>query len=180
MSHLQTHNLEGQKTRVMYCKEKIYAGTAEFSFEELRAARVFAKRREGKYQPPVTEPQPENNVRYMYPKKEVYSFDGEFQYEEILARRYLARRKKQSASKKQVWQEKQVPQENRVPVSTRGFPSNDEACPMEIGSCQKSGETVAGPPGYEDGIFHSTSTDQSRYNVDSTKIFQYVVLFHYR
>lgn len=156
----------------MYCKEKIYAGTAEFSFEELRAARLSQKIREGKYQYPVPEPQPDNNVRYMYPKREVYSFDGEFQYEEILARRYLARRKKQGTSKNQVSQDMQVPQENLVPVSTRGFASNGEACPMETGSCRKSVGTAAGPPGYEDGIFHSTSTDQSRYNIDITKIFQ--------
>ena len=150
----------------MYCKDKIYAGTEEFSFEELRAARLFQKMREGTYPPPVPEPPPENNVRYMYPKKEVYSFDGEFQYEEILAKRWLARQKKQGTSKNQ------VSQDNRVPVSTRRFASNDEACPMEIGSCQKSVGTAAGPPGYEDGIFHSTSTDQTRYNVDIVKLFQ--------
>ena len=156
----------------MYCKEKIYAGTEEFSFEELRAARLFQKMREGTYPPPVTEPPPEN-VRYMYPKREVYSFDGEFQYEEILAKRWLTHRKKQGTSKNQVSQDIQVPQENRVPVSTRRFASNDEACPMEIGSCQKSVGTAAGPPGYEDGIFHSTSTDHlSRYNVDIIKLFQ--------
>ena len=151
----------------MYCKDKIYAGTEEFSFEELRAARIFAKIREGTYQPPEIEKEP-GNVRYMYPKKEVYSFEGEFQYEEILARRYFARPKKQGASGNQVSQGYQVPQENQmpqgnhVPVSTRGFPSSDEPCPMEISSCQKNVAVATEVPSYEDGIFQSTATSHNR------------------
>ena len=162
--HLQAENAEGQKTKVMYCKEKIYAGTEEFSFEELRAARIFAKIREGKYLPPQDiEIRTESNVRYMYPKKEVYSFDGEFQYEEILARRYYARLKTQGASKKQPQVSQVVQPASGLLVNSRGFPSNDEPCPMEIGSCQKNvAMATAGKPSYEDGNLCSASTGNSR------------------
>ena len=150
----------------MYCKEKIYAGTQEFSFEELHAARIFAKIRDGTYVPPVIEKPPEN-VRYMYPKKEVYSLiDGEFQYEEILARRYFGRLKKHgtSCNPQQVSQEVQAKN-----VSTNGQQMtggrelrhhDDEPCAMEIGSCQKSVVRTFGEPGpfeADPGYRHSTS-----------------------
>ena len=127
----------------MYCKEKIYAGTQEFSFEELRAARIFSKIRDGTYTPPVIEKQPEN-VRYMYPKKEVYSLlEGEFQYEEILARRYFARLKKQGTSTNPQ-QGAQKLSFGNVSSSTQQLAADqslcrgDEPCAMEIGSCQKN------------------------------------------
>lgn len=128
----KTENTEGQATRVMYCKEKIYAGTEEFSFEELRAARIFQKIREGTYNAPDKLNLPQNNLRYMYPKKEVYSFDGEFQYEEILARRYYARLKKQDVSVGH------ASQENSVPSAIGGYAGNEEMYPVESGSWQKN------------------------------------------
>ena len=81
----------------MYCKDKIYAGTDEFSFEELRAARIFARLREtGKSKQEVTsqEETKQTNFRVMYPKNEVYSFYGEFQLEEICLKRYYAYKEK--------------------------------------------------------------------------------------
>lgn len=152
----------------MYCKEKIYAGTEEFSFEELRAARIFAKIRVGTYQPPDAGTQPEN-VRYMYPKKEVYSFDGEFQYEEILAQRYLARQNRQGPPTNQVPQgcqmptENLVPEDNQIPTCTRKFLNDDEPCPMEIGSCVKSLASATRPAGIDDGSFQATSASHGRY-----------------
>lgn len=151
----------------MYCKEKIYAGTQEFSFEELRAARIFSKIRDGTYIPPVIEKQPEN-VRYMYPKKEVYSLiEGEFQYEEILARRYFARLKKQGTRTNLQQVAQDVPCGN-VPVNApqlaggQDLCCDDEPCAMEIGSCQKSvvrtfGATAA------DGYLLSMLASHSRY-----------------
>ena len=146
----------------MYCKDKIYAGTEEFSFEELRAARIFAKIREGTYVPVCIEKEPENNVRYMYPKKDVYSFDGEFQYEEILARRYLARPKKRRVSSNQVVHSINTSASGLV-VTSRGFPSNAEPCPMDIGSsCQKSVASATGKPNYEHEKIPSTSASLNR------------------
>lgn len=129
----------------MYCKEKIYAGTQEFSFEELRAARIFSKIRDGTYTPPVIDKQPEN-VRYMYPKREVYSLlEGEFQYEEILTRRYFARLKTQGTSTNlHVQQGAQKVLSGSVPSSAQQMAGDqslcrgNEPCAMEIGSCQKS------------------------------------------
>lgn len=151
----------------MYCKEKIYAGTQEFSFEELRAARLFSKIRDGTYKPPIIEKQPEN-VRYMYPKKEVYSLlEGEFQYEEILARRYFARLKRQGTLRNP----QQVAQEvasGNVPSSTQPSAGDkslltvccgDEPCAMEIGSYQPS---VVRTFGATDGYLHSVPPSHSR------------------
>lgn len=144
----------------MYCKEKIYAGTAEFSFEEIRAARIFSKIREGTYKPADVKQEQQQNVRNMYPKREVYSFEGEFQYEEILARRYLARRKKylievnQSDSKKSTCASSFV-------ESSRGLPSNEDPCPMDIGSCQKGMVKATQGPSYEENN-HFTLASQSR------------------
>ncbi|KAL9952708.1 hypothetical protein ACROYT_G040000 [Oculina patagonica] len=159
-------NAEGQKCKVMYCKEKIYAGTEEFSFEELRAARIFAKIKEGTYAPPVIERQPDN-VRYMYPKKEVYSLiDGEFQYEEILARRYFARLKKQGASRN-TQNESQEVQSNKVPTNAqqliggREMPHGDEPCAMDIGSCRKSVVRTFGGTVPEGEDLHFTSASHS-------------------
>ena len=143
---------EDQTTRVMYCKEKIYAGTEEFSFEELRAARIFQKMKEGTHIPRDT-PVPSQNVRYMYPKKEVYSFEGEFQYEEILARRYSSRLKSQDVSIRC------ATQENLGLPKITGFTSSDQPCPMEIGSCQKS---VISSSSHANEIVHSMSVTQNR------------------
>jgi hypothetical protein len=52
LQRVQSHQqgCEEKKEKMMYCKEKIYAGVGEFSFEEIRAE-VFRKklkeRREG-------------------------------------------------------------------------------------------------------------------------------------
>lgn len=146
---------EDQTTRVMYCKEKIYAGTEEFSFEELRAARIFQKIKEGTHITQDT-PVPPQNVRYMYPKKEVYSFEGEFQYEEILARRYSSRLKEQDVSIRH------ASQENFVQAKITGFASNDQACPMEIGSCQKSVIPEAPSSSHANEIAYSMSVTQNR------------------
>lgn len=134
-------NAEGQKSKVMYCKEKIYAGTQEFSFEELRAARIFAGVREGTFRAPAIE-RPPTNVRYMYPKKEIYDLiRGEFQYEEILARRYYARQKNEEATRNSQKISSTV-QCKTLPASGKqgGFEMHcdKESCAMEIGSCQKS------------------------------------------
>jgi len=37
--------VEDPSVRIMYCRDKIYCGTTEFSFEELRAARWFLKKK---------------------------------------------------------------------------------------------------------------------------------------
>ena len=142
----------------MYCKEKIYAGTQEFSFEELRAARIFARIREGTYAAPDIE-KPPGNVRYMYPKKEVYDLiHGEFQYEEILARRYFARLKNKETSRNSQ-KMSQVVQCKTVPVN-RELHCDEESCAMEIGSCQKSVvKTVVEP---FTGVEDLTSTSRSR------------------
>lgn len=151
----------------MYCKEKIYAGTEEFSFEELRAARIFAKIKEGTYIPPVIERQPDT-LRYMYPKKEVYSLiDGEFQYEEILARRYFARLKKQGTSRNtqnssQELQSKNVPTNAQQLIGAWEIPRDDEPCAMDIGSCRKSVVRTFGGTVPDAGDFHSTSASHNR------------------
>ena len=150
----------------MYCKEKIYAGTQEFSFEEIRAARMLAKIKAGRYVPPVIE-KPPDNFRYMYPKKEVYSLiHGEFQYEEILARRYFARLKKQgtSGNPQKVCQEvrsKTVPTNAQQLIGGRELPRDDEPCAMDIGSCQKSVVRAFGGTGSDTGDLHSTSASHS-------------------
>ena len=151
----------------MYCKEKIYAGTQEFSFEELRAARIFSKIRDGTYPPPVFEKQPEN-VRYMYPKKEVYSLlEGEFQYEEILARRYFARLKQQrtSTNPQHVAQEVasgNVPSSAQQLAGDQSLCHGDKPCAMEIGSCQKSVVRTLGATA-TDGYLHSMPPSHTRY-----------------
>ena len=149
----------------MCCKEKIYAGTQEFSFEELRAARIFARIREGTYAAPVIE-KPPGNVRYMYPKKEVYDLiHGEFQYEEILARRYFACLKNKETSRNsqkmsQVVQCKTVPVNRQQLTGGRELHCDEESCAMEIGSCQKSVvKTVVEP---STAVEDLTSTSRSR------------------
>ena len=144
----------------MYCKEKIFAGTEEFSFEELRAARIFSKIREGTYKPADVKQEQQQNVRYMYPKREVYSFEGEFQYEEILARRYLARRKKYLKAVNQSDSKKSTCASGFVECS-RGLLSNEEPCPMDIGSCQKGVVRSTRGPSFEENN-HLTSGSQSR------------------
>ena len=154
----------------MYCKEKIYAGTQEFSFEELRAARIFSKIRDGTYTPPLIEKQPEN-CRYMYPKKEVYSLtEGEFQYEEILARRYFARLKTHGSSTNPQQGARKVPSRNVFPsaqqLADQSLCRGDEPCAMEIGSCQKSVVTCRTfGAGATDGSLHSMPPSHSRYIV---------------
>lgn len=80
----------------MYCKDKIYAGAREFSFEQLRAARMMAKL----VGQPWSSLYPESKnagvqFKVMYPKNEVYPFDsGERPYEEILLKRYFERKEK--------------------------------------------------------------------------------------
>ena len=144
----------------MYCKEKIYAGTQEFSFEELRAARIFSKIRDGTYAPPVIEKRPEN-VRYMYPKKEIYSLlEGEFQYEEILARRYFARLKKQGTSTNPRHRAQYVPSSAEQLAGDQSLCRGDEPCAMEIGSCQKSVVRTLGAAATD---LHSMPPSHSRY-----------------
>ena len=151
----------------MYCKEKIYAGTQEFSFEELHAARLFSKIRDGTYKLPIIEKQPEN-VRYMYPKKEVYSLlEGEFQYEEILARRYFAGLKRQRTLRnpQQVAQEVasgNVPSSAQQSAGDQSLCRGDEPCAMEIGSYQPS---VVRTFGATDGYLNSVPPSYSRYIV---------------
>ena len=145
----------------MYCKEKIYAGTEEFSFEELRAARIFSKIREGTYKPADVKQEQQQNVRCMYPKREVYSFEGEFHYEEILARRYLARRKKYLIAVNESDSKKSTCASSFV-ESSRGLPSNEDPCPMDMGSCQKNVVKATGKPSYEENN-HLTSASQSRW-----------------
>lgn len=144
----------------MYCKEKIYAGTEEFSFEELRAARIFSKIREGTYKPADVKQEQQQNVRCMYPKREVYSFEGEFHYEEILARRYLARRKKYLIAVNESDSKKSTCASSFV-ESSRGLPNNGDPCPMDMGSCQKNVVKATGKPSYEENN-HLTSASQSR------------------
>lgn len=76
----------------MYCKDKVYAGTEEFSFEELRAARIVAALATGKCtkKTPQQEEVKQTNFKVMYPKNEVYSFYGERQLEEVCLERYFA------------------------------------------------------------------------------------------
>ena len=161
---LQPENAEGQKSKVMYCKEKIYAGTQEFSFEELRAARIFARVREGTFRAPAIE-RPPTNVRYMYPKKEIYDLiRGEFQYEEILARRYYARQKNEEATRNSQKISSTI-QCKTLPASGKqgGFEMhcNKESCAMEIGSCQKSVVSTVPEPNTSNEV--STKTVYSRY-----------------
>ena len=157
---LQTDNAEIDTTRVMYCKEHVYAKEQEWSFEELRAARIFSKIREGTYKPADVKQEQQQNVRCMYPKKEVYSLDGEFQYEEILARRYLARRKEYLIAVNQLDSKKSTCASSFV-ESSRGLPSNEEPCPMDIGSCQKGVVRASGEPSCEENN-HLTAATQSR------------------
>lgn len=147
----------------MYCKEKIYAGTQEFSFEELRAARFFAKIREGMYVPPAIERQPDN-VRYMYPKKEVYSLiDGESQYEEILARRYFARLKNpQKVSQGVTCMSKDLSTNAQQLIGSRELSRDDEPCAMDTGSCRKSVVRTSGGMATEAGHLHSTLASHNR------------------
>lgn len=53
MQRVQNHHQDsGEKVKVMYCKEKIYAGVGEFSFEEIRAEafrKKLKEQREGTY-----------------------------------------------------------------------------------------------------------------------------------
>lgn len=46
---MQSHHQDGQekKEQPMYCKERVYAGVEEFSFEEIRDEIYRKKRREG-------------------------------------------------------------------------------------------------------------------------------------
>ena len=147
----------------MYCKEKIYTGTEEFSFEELRSARIFAQIRAGTYVKPVEEDQPANNVRYMYPKKEVYSFDGEFQWEEILAKRYFARLQRQ----KTLTNLHDSIQEAQSNSTLRGFAFvKQELCSdeqMEVVSCQKSAIRPTGKQENDARLKCHSSGIQSRY-----------------
>lgn len=151
----------------MYCKEKIYAGTQEFSFEELRAARIFSKIRDGTYTPPVIDKRPDN-FRYMYPKKEVYSLtEGELQYEEILARRYFVRLKTHGSSTNPQQGAQKVPSGNgpfraRQLAGDQSLCHGDEPCAMEIGSCQKSVVKTLGA-GAADGSLHSMPPGHNRY-----------------
>ncbi|XP_022798611.1 mitotic checkpoint serine/threonine-protein kinase BUB1-like isoform X2 [Stylophora pistillata] len=158
-------NAEGQKSKVMYCKEKIYAGTQEFSFEELRAARILARIREGTYRAPVIE-RPRTDVRYMYPKKEVYDLiRGEFQYEEILARRHFARQENREAARNlqkrsSTVQCKSVPANGKQPGSDIKLSCNKELCAMEIGSCQRNVMTTVPE--------QTTSTEVSKMTVHNS------------
>ena len=80
----------------MYCKDKIYAGAKEFSFEQLRAARMFA-RLNGRPWSSLYPQQQTNKTQFkvMYPKSEVYPLDsGERPYEEVLLKRYFACKEK--------------------------------------------------------------------------------------
>lgn len=145
----------------MYCKEKIYAGTQEFSFEELRAARFFAKIREGVYVPPAIERQQEN-VRYMYPKSEVYSLiDGESQYEEILARRYFNGLK----NPRKVLQgvvAKDLSTNAQQLTGGRELPREDEPCAMDAQSCRKGVVRMSGGTAMEAGHLHSAFASHIR------------------
>lgn len=81
----------------MYCKDKIYAGAKEFSFEQLRAARMLAKIAGAPWSTLYPTPK-DGNVQFkvMYPKQEVYPFDsGEQPYDKILLKRYYDRKEKQ-------------------------------------------------------------------------------------
>lgn len=54
LHRVQNHQQDGQekKEKPMYCKEKVYAGVEEFSFEEIRAEiyrKKAKKKREGTY-----------------------------------------------------------------------------------------------------------------------------------
>jgi hypothetical protein len=79
----------------MYCKDKIYAGAKEFSFEQLRSARMFARLAGRPWSSlyPTEQCQEEKQFKVMYPKNEVYTFDGERPLDEVLLKRYLASKK---------------------------------------------------------------------------------------
>ena len=77
----------------MYCKEKIYSGTEEYSFEELRAARMFSRLAGRPWSALYPLQEPENKFKVMYPKKQVYTFEGELQLDEVLLKRYFERKK---------------------------------------------------------------------------------------
>lgn len=80
----------------MYCKDKIYAGAREFSFEQLRAARMLSKLNGRPWSSlyPEQENQDEKKFKVMYPKHEVYTFDlGERPLDEVLLKRYFKHKK---------------------------------------------------------------------------------------
>jgi len=90
-------NKDDETFKVMYCKDKIYAGAREFSFEQLRAARMMAKIADGRTWSSLYPQAKSSNVQFkvMYPKSEVYPFDAsERPYDEILLNRYYARKEK--------------------------------------------------------------------------------------
>ncbi|PNF15654.1 hypothetical protein B7P43_G15592 [Cryptotermes secundus] len=98
---------EDPTKRPMYCKNKVYAGGTEFSFEELRAIEylkynrsaqcnqagnlrleVYDQEDEPRFPIAVFEP-PDPTKRPMYCKSKVYSGGTEFSFEELRAFEYL-------------------------------------------------------------------------------------------
>ena len=85
---------------VQYDKSKVYAGTEEFQFEEIRAAKYMAILKQGLPLPKDVNrskkeknrvAQVEKKERVMYPKDRVYTYEGEFQLEEVMAKPYYER-----------------------------------------------------------------------------------------
>ena len=116
----------------MYCKDKIYTGTEEFSFEELRAARIFAFLREtGKcnVERSLQEDVKHTNFKVMYPKNEVYSFYGENQLEEVCLKRYYAYKESKKQMEETMLMQKDILSSSEDYSQTQ--PRNSQICPEQ-------------------------------------------------
>ena len=153
----QVDNTGNPAFKVVYCKDKVYAGVEEYSLEEIRSAEIFARMRHGALPraPPPEEENPRTIYKVMYPKKEIYNFTEELQWEEVLAKHYPARlaQKRNSVASTQQLEEEPM---DVAPLGESSFVQE----PMEVASSQNSSNEVFGE--VQPGLVQAT-VECSRY-----------------
>ena len=94
---MQNEDSTDATSKAMYDKAKVFGGTEEFQFEEIRAAKYAALTRQGRPLPVdirrlkreqegLNHDAERIREKAMYQKEKVYAYVGEFQPEEIMAR----------------------------------------------------------------------------------------------